>query len=543
MKNIRVLDCTLRDGGYCNDCHFGFHNQQYLVNSLLEAGVDIVECGFLTRRSPYQEDYTRFNTPQQAARILPENRRGKLFVALLDYGSFPVEELPPWDETTLDGIRLTFHKKDRVPALETARQIQEKGYRVFLQPMVALSYTDGEFLDLIQQANRLSPYAFYLVDSFGTMKRKEMLRLFFLMEHNLEDHIHIGFHCHNNLQLAFANAQTLVDLPTQRSLLVDCSLWGMGRGAGNVNTELFLEYLNENAGGAYRVRPLLRAMDRVLQPFYQKKPWGYSLPNYLSARYGVHPNYALFLAEKNTLTVEDMDCIFQAMDPEKRESFDRAYGEQLYLRYMQRDSSGDSLEELRRAFAGKTVLVIAPGRSAGEGREAILPFARREGVVTVSVNFKYPYLATGYIFLSNLRRRWEMHKSPKSQLIVTSNIPAGEEAYRVDYGSLLNDQEPVRDNAGLMLLRLLLQLDVKEIWLAGMDGYSPDARDNYAQEELELPHSREALEAMNRGMNQVLAAYAQQVPLHFLTKPRHVHAAPTPDLPFLPEAFLQGTAP
>ena len=52
MKNIRVLDCTLRDGGYCNDCHFGFHNQQYLVNSLLEAGVDIVECGFLTRRSP-----------------------------------------------------------------------------------------------------------------------------------------------------------------------------------------------------------------------------------------------------------------------------------------------------------------------------------------------------------------------------------------------------------------------------------------------------------------------------------------------------------
>ena len=94
-----------------------------------------------------------------------------------------------------------------------------------------------------------------------------------------------------------------------------------------------------------------------------------------------------------------------------------------------------------------------------------------------------------------------------------------------------------------MLLRLLLQLDVKEIWLAGMDGYSPDARDNYAQEELELPHSREALEAMNRGMNQVLAAYAQQVPLHFLTKPRHVHAAPAPDLPFLPEAFLQGTAP
>ena len=88
---------------------------------------------------------------------------------------------------------MTFHKKDRDPALALARQIQAKGYKVFLQPMVALSYTDQEYLDLIEKANALGPYAFYLVDSFGTMKRKEMLRFFYMLEHNLDPPFTLGF--------------------------------------------------------------------------------------------------------------------------------------------------------------------------------------------------------------------------------------------------------------------------------------------------------------------------------------------------------------
>lgn len=95
MSRVRVLDCTLRDGGYCNDCHFGLANSRYLVDCLVQAGVDIIECGFLTQKKPYEEDYTRFNTLEQAARLLPQDRAGKLFVALLDYGTYDVEDLPP----------------------------------------------------------------------------------------------------------------------------------------------------------------------------------------------------------------------------------------------------------------------------------------------------------------------------------------------------------------------------------------------------------------------------------------------------------------
>ena len=150
-----------------------------------------------------------------------------------------METIPDWDGSSVDGIRVTFHKKDMLPALEQCRRLKEKGYKTFLQPMVALRYTDAEYLELIRLANEVGPYAFYLVDSFGTMKRKDMLRFFYMIEHNLREDIVIGFHSHNNLQLAYANAQTLVDLQTSRSLILDSSIMGMGRGAGNLNSELF----------------------------------------------------------------------------------------------------------------------------------------------------------------------------------------------------------------------------------------------------------------------------------------------------------------
>ena len=129
------------------------------------------------------------------------------------------------------------------------------------------------------------------------------------------------------------------------------------------------------------------------------------MPNYLSASHNAHPNYALFLTEKNTLTVEDIDRIFDAMAPQKRASFDRAYIEKLYLEYMERNAGDSSLEELRQALAGKRALVVAPGKSAKEEREKIAAFAGKGDVASIGVNFDDPYLATDYIFLSNLRRQ------------------------------------------------------------------------------------------------------------------------------------------
>lgn len=178
MEDIRVLDCTLRDGGYCNQWKFGFKNIKKMIGKLIDSNVEIVECGFLTNKVVYDKEVTKFTTMQEVAKVVPENREGKLFVCMINYGEYNLEDIPDYDGSGLDGLRIAFHKKDLFSALKLCSGIKEKGYKVFVQAMVSLNYTDEEFLNLIQLSNVFSPYAFYIVDSFGVMKRKDLIRFF-----------------------------------------------------------------------------------------------------------------------------------------------------------------------------------------------------------------------------------------------------------------------------------------------------------------------------------------------------------------------------
>ena len=116
----------------------------------------------------------------------------------------------------------------------------------------------------------MGPYAFYIVDSFGMMKEKDLIRLFYTVEHNLSESICIGFHSHKNMQLAYSNCLSLTQVQSNRSIIIDASIYGMGRGAGNLNTELFTEYLNETHNATYKLKPLLTIVDEILDDFYKK---------------------------------------------------------------------------------------------------------------------------------------------------------------------------------------------------------------------------------------------------------------------------------
>lgn len=524
MNTIHVLDCTLRDGGYCNQWKFGFENTNKIVQSLVDANVDVIECGFLTDRVQYNSEITKFTSIEELEAVIPKERKGKLFVAMMNYGEYDIDSLPEYDGNSIDGIRVAFHKKDRVGALELCKKIKEKGYKVFVQAMVSLSYTDEEFLSLTHAMNELEPYAFYIVDSFGMMKRKNLIRLFYMIENNLKEGIWIGFHSHNNMQLAYSNAVNLVDTQTNRNLIIDSSIYGMGRGAGNLNTELFVEYLNENADGQYNLKPLLNVIDEVLNDFYQENYWGYSLPNYISAVNWVHPNYASYLSEKNTLTVEAMDEIFSMMSPEKKIEYDNSYIEQLYIRYM---ATGEVQEEhkveLLGKLKGKKIVLIAPGKSIQDEKEKIREFVRVSGAVTISVNFDYSLIETNYIFLSNLRRFRELDETKRDKCIVTANIPADGVYLQTGYFNLLMSAEAVKDNAGLMAIKFLCGMGVADIYLAGFDGYSYDMEQNYASHDMAFVMRNALIDAMNNGMCKELSNLRKQVNITFLTKEKFVH--------------------
>ena len=122
-----------------------------------------------------------------------------------------------------------------------------------------------------------------------------------------------GFHSYNNMQLSFSNATILLE-QVDREVILDCSVHGIGIGAGNLNTEIILEYLNENYQGQYNDRNILEINDQFIENIYADKPWGYSLPNYLAAKHQCNTDYAYYLSQKNNLTIDEIDDIFDMLD-------------------------------------------------------------------------------------------------------------------------------------------------------------------------------------------------------------------------------------
>lgn len=524
MAKIEVLDCTLRDGGYCNQWKFGKNNIEIISSSLIEAGIDIIEIGFITNKVKYDNDVSKYTTFCEAASIIPLNKMGKMFVCMINYGEYDIKDIPEYDGTSVDGIRVAFHKKDMEKAIAFCKGIKEKGYKVFIQGMVTLNYSDEEFLHLIDMVNELEPYAFYIVDSFGVMKKKDLTRLFYIVEKKLATNIKIGYHSHNNMQLAYSNAQALTDIRTKRDIIIDSSVFGMGRGAGNLNTELYVEYLNDNIGTSYNLKPLLVIIDEILNRFYQQNYWGYSLPNYLSAKHNVHPNYASFLDAKQTLTIENIDEIFFMMDDDKKADYDKEYIENLYIRYMATGETYEThLNEFKKKVAGKEVLIIAPGKSSVEEKDKIIEYARNKNNIIISINFEYKECHVDYIFLSNLRRYRELEMDKRSKCIVTSNIPSADVYIQTKYKELLNKYEAVEDNAGMMLIKYLIIQNVKKIYIAGLDGYSVDSTQNFADSKMNFYAKKATVEAINRGLNYAIEDFSKEIEMEFLTTPKFVN--------------------
>lgn len=319
----------MRDGGYINDWKFGENNINGIIHKLVDSNADIIECGYLYQSKSNNIDSTNFsNLSNFENRSMPSN---KTFCIMIDYGKCDINEIPNYKKNNvINTIRVCFHKRDIYEALNFCKLIKEKGYRVFVQPMVTSSYSNEELLNLIKCVNNISADAFYIVDSHGTMSKEQLINLFNIADKNLNEGIQIGFHSHNNLQQAFSNAQALMELDTKRDIIIDSSVFGMGRGAGNLCTELLMQYLNEKQGENYNLKPIYKIFDEHLSDIFEKTKWGYSMPLFISAKYKCHPNYVIFLNKVGIRKVQDIDEIISKVSEDKKSVFDKNYIEKLH---------------------------------------------------------------------------------------------------------------------------------------------------------------------------------------------------------------------
>ena len=218
MRNEKLLDCTLRDGGYINDWEFGTHTIRDILKKLVEANVDYVEVGFL-RDCEYSSDKTLFNCCADIANVLPEDRGNTLFSAMALHNRYDINKLEPYDGKTIDVIRVTFHDYDIEEGLEYIRKVKDKGYKVFCNPINIMGYSDSKLIELLNRVNEIKPYGFSIVDTFGSMLKSDLQRIYLLVEHILDKSIVIGLHLHENLGLSYSL------VPQQKCLCLESCIY------------------------------------------------------------------------------------------------------------------------------------------------------------------------------------------------------------------------------------------------------------------------------------------------------------------------------
>lgn len=523
--SIQVLDCTLRDGGYINDWRFGRKAIAEILRKLELAHVDIIECGFLTGML-HDPESALFPDPTAIERLLPEGRHHALFVAMIAIGEKELhpDRLPPCSNSGIGGIRLTFHKEEINQALEWAEILKQKGYRVFMQPVGTMFYTDLELLRLVEKINTLRPYAFYIVDTLGSMYRSDVSHRFYLIDKNMDPAIHLGFHGHNNLQLAFSNAQVLMKIPTRRTLILDSSVYGMGRGAGNLPTELICEYINRTVASRYDVSTVMDLYDEYISEIRKTHEWGYTLPYYLAAENLCHPNYAAFLINKQTLTMKDIQAIICSIPAESRILYDSKLIEQLYAAFQScKIDDSPARDTLMEKIRGRKILLLAPGNSLVTEYNHVRRFIETENPYVITLNFADGRFGADACFICSHRRMEaiarDVRQLPKLQVILTSNVQndCGRDVLYVDYDNYVNDDRMVSDNAALMMLHLLRRCGVRQVFLAGFDGSYLPFHETYYREELHDMMQGDALLEKQHRVKEQLKKLENVMQFSFLT--------------------------
>lgn len=470
--DLKILDCTLRDGGYINDWNWGFDKARTIIYQLVQARVDIIEVGFLRNVDEYDPDVTVCNKIEELNRLLPEEKSdGIMYSAMAMRSNYNVLKLSPYDGTGIEMIRITAHDYDLEEGMDFAKEVKGKGYKLSINPINIMGYSDSEILWIVDQVNEIQPYQFSIVDTFGSMKRRDLDRIVSLVDNNLDRNIRVALHLHENMSLSFSLAQNYIDKHLNRPVSIDGSLMGMGRIPGNLPIELISDYLNEYMGKNYDIDYMMDAIQDYISPLKGHQKWGYTPAYFLSARYNLHRNYAEFFLKKGDLTNKDINHILAAFDRSKCTAFDEKYANVQYENYKNRiiDDSADRVR-LKTELIGRTILVVAPGASVVEYIKEIKDFIDKNSAVVISLNHIPEKISPEYAFFSNSKRLDIRHRR-KSKLIVTSNISECESDYRINYNSLSGAFEQGY-NSFIMMLKLLSDLGIDRVYAAGADGYS-----------------------------------------------------------------------
>ncbi len=292
---IKVVDCTVRDGGLMNKWQFDDAFVCAVYKALNNAGVDYMEIGYLSSESAFSRDEVgpwKFCAEDDVQRVVESGEKRLKLSAMADIGRIADEDIPPKSDSSLDMIRVACYIHQIDAAIDLAHHCMEKGYETTINLMAVSTVKPRELNEGLEDLAKSRVPIIYLVDSFGAFYSEDIDLLSKKYFERLPGKT-IGIHGHNNQQLAFANTISAIISGVN---YLDATLYGIGRGAGNCPLELLISFLKNPK---FKVRPLIEVIERHILPWREKIDWGYFIPYMITGVLNQHPRAAMAQMESD----------------------------------------------------------------------------------------------------------------------------------------------------------------------------------------------------------------------------------------------------
>jgi 4-hydroxy 2-oxovalerate aldolase len=500
----RILDCTLRDGGYYNDWHFPLENARRTVESLYSAGVDIIEVGLKSAFDEKcsglfkycNEDYLEFlgEFPDASFSFMINVKEfvqdGRLDEAGLD------RIIRPAEDSRFTLCRLATHYADIERVADFVRYFRGEGYQVGVNLMGISLLDEAQIEHAMTLVEGMRPDVFYIADSFGSMLPENISGLLTILRRHYNGPV--GIHTHDNQGLAFANTLRALDEGVE---YIDATLTGMGRGAGNLSTEQILLWLQNRGDDRQRYHPsrVLDVIHDIYQPMKDHYRWGFNYVYMLSGLSNIHPVYCMELCDGGRFSMSQISSILENIPPQNRAVFNRpSLGDAINATPRSAVADGKQLALFRPDSddrGGSACLVVSTGSDIQHYREAVCNLLRRRDLPVIECNHTgilgdFPE-RTGVV-LNGMR----LAEIARLESGLPKRIITGEKRFDQPIDTILEhfpfrigdhavDAEIVSlpdFEAGQYAISMALVLGYREIHLAGFSGYD-EAHRNLPMEE------------------------------------------------------------
>jgi len=291
-EKIKVLDCTIRDGGLINNHDFDFRFVRQVYKALSEAGVDYMEIGYKNSKklfSPKEFGTWKFCDDDDIKKAIDGIKSNTKISIMVDVDRVDIEDVKPRKDSPVAMIRVASYVKDIDKAIFLVNHFADKGYETTVNIMAISRALDNELTEALEQLEKESKAnVIYIVDSFGALYQETTEFLIKKAESIIKTK-EIGMHAHNNQQLAFGNT---IEAIIHDANFVDGTVYGLGRAAGNCPLELILGFLKNPK---FDIRPILDLISKEFIPLREKIEWGYIIPYAITGILDEHPRLAMAL--------------------------------------------------------------------------------------------------------------------------------------------------------------------------------------------------------------------------------------------------------